>query len=93
MAIKNYTSNVDAYTSLLALSGLWITAQVADAVWTDNERRMIMLRITLEVEAPAEAAQGVKEQIAMELEKYGDVRVVKVEETGQRKWRQMQLDG
>ena len=61
--------------------------------WTDNERRMIMLRITLEVEAPAEAAQGVKEQIAMELERYGDVRVVKVEETGQRKWRQMQLDG
>lgn len=52
-----------------------------------------MLRITLEVEAPAEAAQGVKEQIAMELEKYGDVRVVKVEETGQRKWRQIQLDG
>lgn len=52
-----------------------------------------MLRITIEVEAPAEAAQGVKEQIAMELETYGDVRVVKVEETGQRKWRQMQLDG
>ena len=52
-----------------------------------------MLRITLEVEAPAEAAQGVQEQIAMELEKYGDVRVVKVEETGQRKWRQMQFDG
>ena len=52
-----------------------------------------MLRITLEVDAPAEVAQGVKEQIAMELETYGDVRVVKVEETGQRKWRQMQLDG
>ena len=52
-----------------------------------------MLRITLEVDAPAEAAQGVKEQIAMELEKYGDVRVVKVEEIGQRKWRQMQFDG
>ena len=68
-------------------------AACADAAWTDNERRMTMLRITLEVEAPAEAAQGVKEQIAMELEKYGDVRVVKVEETGQRNWRQMQFDG
>lgn len=52
-----------------------------------------MLRITLEVDTTAEAAQGAKEQIAMELEKYGDVRVVKVEETGQRKWRQMQFDG
>ena len=52
-----------------------------------------MLKLTIEVDAPADAVQGVKEQIAMELERYGDVRVVKVEETGQRKWRQMQLDG
>lgn len=54
---------------------------------------MIMLRITLEVDAPADAAQGIKEKIAMDFERYGDVRVVKVEETGQRKWRQVQLDG
>lgn len=40
-----------------------------------------MLTITVEVNAPVELAQGVKEQIAMELEKFGDVRVVKIEET------------
>ena len=52
-----------------------------------------MLRLTIEVDALADTAQGVKEQIAMELEKFGDVRVVKIEETGQRKRRQMQFDG
>ena len=52
-----------------------------------------MLKLTIEIDALADTAQGVKEQIAMDLEKYGDVRVVKVEEIGQRKWRQMQLDG
>lgn len=64
-----------------------------DALAPSAERRMIMLRITLEVDAPADAAQGIKEKIAMDFERYGDVRVVKVEETGQRKWRQVQLDG
>lgn len=38
-----------------------------------------MLRITVEVDAPAEAAQGVKEKLAMDLERFGDVRVVRVE--------------
>lgn len=51
-----------------------------------------MLRLTIEVDALADTAQGVKEQIAMDLEKFGDVRVVKIEETGQRKWRQVRLD-
>ena len=38
-----------------------------------------MLRITLEVNAPGEQALGIKEAIAMDLEKYGDVKVIKVE--------------
>lgn len=41
-----------------------------------------MLKITLEVDAPVGQAIGVKEAIAMDLEKYGDVRVVRVEEIG-----------
>lgn len=36
--------------------------------------------ITLHVDAPAGAAIGVKEAIAVDLEKYGDVRVVDVRE-------------
>jgi dihydrodipicolinate reductase len=40
-----------------------------------------MLTITITVDAPSGQAIGIKEQIAMELEKFGDVRVVKIEET------------
>lgn len=40
-----------------------------------------MLTITIEVGAPAVMAQGMKERIAMDLERYGDVRVVSVKET------------
>ena len=39
-----------------------------------------MLRITIEVDAPAGQAIGVKEHLAMVLEKFGDTRVVSVEE-------------
>ena len=39
-----------------------------------------MLMITIEVDAPAGQAIGVKEQIAMDLEKYGDTRVISVKE-------------
>lgn len=39
-----------------------------------------MLRIVLEVNAPAGKALGVKEDFAMYAEKYGDTRVVSVEE-------------
>lgn len=49
-----------------------------------------MLRITVEVDAPAGQAIGIKEQIAMDLEKYGDTRVVRVEEI---RTRQMDLFG
>lgn len=41
-----------------------------------------MLIVTLEVDAPTGHAIGVKEAIAQDLEKYGDVRVVAVEEKG-----------
>jgi hypothetical protein len=40
----------------------------------------MMLTITLKVKAPAGQAIGVKEQIAMALEKFGDVRVVNIED-------------
>nr|DAG37872.1 MAG TPA: hypothetical protein [Caudoviricetes sp.] len=49
-----------------------------------------MLRITVDVDAPAGQAIGIKEQIAMDLEKYGDTRVVRVEEI---RPRQMDLLG
>ena len=39
-----------------------------------------MLRITIEVRGSGEDAQGIKEKLAMDLERYGDVRVVEVRE-------------
>lgn len=39
-----------------------------------------MLRVTVEVDAHAGQAIGVKEQIAMDLERWGDIVVVSVEE-------------
>ena len=41
-----------------------------------------MLIITIEVDAPAGQAIGVKEHLAMCLEKYGDARVVSIVESG-----------
>ena len=41
--------------------------------------RIAMLRITVEITGEVEDAQGVKEKLAMELERHGNVRVVKVE--------------
>ena len=49
-----------------------------------------MLKIIVEVNAPVGQAIGIKEQIAMDLEKYGDTRVVLVEEI---RPRQMDLFG
>ena len=41
------------------------------------------LRVTMEVRAATGAdAQGLKEKIAMDFERYGDVRVIKVERIG-----------
>ena len=39
-----------------------------------------MLIITVEVDRPAGQAIGIKEQIAMDLERYGDTRVVEIKE-------------
>lgn len=39
-----------------------------------------MLKVTIYVAAPIGTAQGVKESLAMELERFGDCRVVSVEE-------------
>lgn len=41
-----------------------------------------MLRITIEVDVPAWMGQGIKETFAMYLERYGDARVVSIEENG-----------
>lgn len=49
-----------------------------------------MLTVTLQVDAPAGHAIGVKETIAQDLEKYGDVRVVKVDVQGPE---QMRMEG
>lgn len=39
-----------------------------------------MLIITFEVDAPAERILGIKEDLAMHLEKYGDVKAIRVVE-------------
>lgn len=52
-----------------------------------------MLTITVEVNAPGYMAQGMKERIAMDLERYGDVRVVSVKESGAPEYRQEVLRG
>ena len=39
-----------------------------------------MLKITIQVDAPAGQAIGIKEDLAMYLEQFGDARVISVEE-------------
>lgn len=51
-----------------------------------------MLTITIQVNRPAGQAIGIKEAIAMDLEKYGDVRVVKIEETSPYSNRQISME-
>lgn len=50
----------------------------------------MMLIITIHVNAPAGQTIGIKEQIARDLERYGDTRVVSVEVV-QPTYRQMQI--
>ena len=52
-----------------------------------------MLIITVQVNAPSGRAIGIKEDLAMLLERYGDARVVSVEETPQRQMEQMMIGG
>lgn len=49
-----------------------------------------MLIITVQVNAPAGQAIGIKEQIAQDLERYGDTRVLSVEVVKQT-YKQMKL--
>lgn len=51
-----------------------------------------MLIITVHVNAPPGQAIGIKEQIAQDLERYGDTRVVSVEEK-RTEYQQMELYG
>lgn len=51
-----------------------------------------MLIITVHVNAPPGQAIGIKEQIAQDLERYGDTRVVSVEEINP-SYQQMQIGG
>lgn len=51
-----------------------------------------MLIITVQVNAPAGQAIGIKEQIAQDLERYGDIRVLSVEVVKQT-YQQMKLGG
>ena len=50
-----------------------------------------MLIITTEVNRPLGQAIGIKEQIAQDLEKYGDTRVVSVEEVSPYRGEQMKM--
>lgn len=52
-----------------------------------------MLIVTIEVDRPTGQAIGIKEQLAMELEKYGDTRVVSVQEKPESRTEQMHISG
>ena len=54
-----------------------------------------MLVITVHVNRPPGQAIGIKEQIAQDLEKYGDTKVVSVEEVlpPKQNWEQMKMIG
>lgn len=52
-----------------------------------------MLMITVQVNAAPGKAIGIKEDLAMFLEQYGDARVVSVEEAPQRQMEQMMIGG
>lgn len=52
-----------------------------------------MLIITIQVNAPANQAMGIKEDLAMRLERWGDARVVSVEQKPQPQMEQMTIGG
>lgn len=52
-----------------------------------------MLIITVQVNAPAGQAIGIKEELAMHLERWGDARVVSVEQRSQPQMEQMTIGG
>ena len=63
------------------------------ALTVEQEGRILMLRIVLEVNAPAGQAIGIKEDLAMHLERWGDARVVSVEQRPQPQMEQMTIGG
>ena len=52
-----------------------------------------MLIITVQVDAPAGQAIGIKEDLSMHLERWGDARVVSVEQKPQAQMEQMTIGG
>lgn len=52
-----------------------------------------MLNITIQVNAPAGQAIGIKEDLAMYLERWGDARVISVEQLPQPRMEQMTIGG
>lgn len=52
-----------------------------------------MLIVTVQVNAPAGQAIGIKEDLAMYLERWGDARVVSVEQRPQPQMEQMMIGG
>ncbi len=50
-----------------------------------------MLTITIKARVPVEDAQGIKERIAMDIERYGDCEVIKIE--SDREYGQIKLGG
>lgn len=51
-----------------------------------------MLTITIKANVPAAGAQGIKERIAMDIERYGDCEVIKIESDRGRE-EQMRMKG
>ncbi len=52
-----------------------------------------MLIITVQVNAPGNQAIGIKEALAMHLERWGDARVISVEQKPQPQMEQMMMGG
>lgn len=50
-----------------------------------------MLTITIKANVPAADAQGIKERIAMDIERYGDCKVVSI--TSGQKYEQIKMKG
>ncbi len=64
-----------------------------DAIASSTGKERIMLIITIQVNAPAGQAIGIKEDLAMHLERWGDARVVSVEQKPQPQMEQMMIGG
>lgn len=52
-----------------------------------------MMTITIKANIPAEDAQGIKERIAMDLERYGDCKVVSIVSDNRGREEQLRMKG